>query len=112
MVAFGPMLGPTLVACAGLDVTICYATSLRPFDAAGLAAVVGDDPVVIAVEPWYEGTAATEITAALAHLPARYAWIGVPRAFIHGYGTRDDLDPDAGLDPAAIRRRIAEATRR
>jgi transketolase len=106
VVAFGPMLGPTLLACAGLDVTICYATSLRPFDAAGLAAVVGDDPVVIAVEPWYEGTAAAEITAALSHAPARYGWIGVPRAFVHDYGTRDDLDRDAGLDPAAIRRRI------
>ncbi|HEX6867606.1 MAG TPA: transketolase C-terminal domain-containing protein [Candidatus Limnocylindrales bacterium] len=109
IVAFGPMLGPTLLACEDLDVTICYATSLRPFDAASLVSLAGDDPVVVAVEPWYEGTAAATITVAFAHVPTRFAWIGVPRAFIHAYGTREDLDRAVGLDPAGIRRRIEVA---
>ena len=108
VLAFGPMLWPTLQACAGLDVTILYATSLRPFDAATLAGVVGGAPTVVAVEPWYEGTAAAAVTSAIADRPARYAWIGVPRTFVHAYGTREDLDRDAGLDPTGIRRRILE----
>jgi transketolase len=88
-------------------VTVLYATSLRPFDHATLAAVAGRAPLVIAVEPWYEGTAAATLTGALSHVPARYVSIGVPRAFIHDYGSREDLDRIAGLDAASIGRRIA-----
>jgi transketolase len=106
VVAFGPMLWPVLRAVEGLDVTVLYATSLRPFDAAGLARAVGAEPLLITVEPFYEGTAAAAVTDALAHVPARYVSIGVPRTFIRGYGTRQDLDADVGLDVAGIRARI------
>ena len=70
VVAFGPMLWPTLPACAGLDVTIRLRHEpaavrrrrhSRPWSAT--------HPVVVAVEPWYEGTAAAAVTAALAHRP-------------------------------------------
>ena len=108
IVAFGPMLWPALDACRGRDVTVVYATSLRPFDDAGLAAVAGDAPTVIAVEPWYEGTAAPVLTRALGHVPARYVSIGVPRAFIHRYGTRADVDRAVGLDARGIGRRLVE----
>ena len=47
------------------------------------------------VEPWYEG-AAPVLTAALAHLPAPFISIGVPRRFIHAYGTRAEIDADSG----------------
>jgi transketolase len=107
VVAFGPMLWPALRAVEGRDVTLLYVTSLRPFDHAGLAALTGDSPLVIAVEPWYEGTAIATLTQALAHVPARYLAVGVPRSFIHPYGTREDLDRLAGLDGATIGRRIA-----
>jgi transketolase len=109
IVAFGPTLWPVLRACEGLDVTLLYATSLRPFDSGGLAAAVGDDPLVITVEPFYEWTAAGVVTEALANVPSRFVSIGVPRAFIHGYGTREDLDADLGLDAAGIRRGIVVA---
>jgi transketolase len=106
VLAFGPMLDRTLAACEGLDVTIAYATSLRPFDAAGLASVVGDRPILIAVEPFYEGTAAGVVTAALSDRPLRYVSIGVPRAFIHAYGEPNDLDVDLALDTPALRRQL------
>ena len=32
VLAFGPMLDRTVAACEGLDVTIAYTTSLRPFE--------------------------------------------------------------------------------
>jgi transketolase len=106
VLAFGPMLSRTLDACEGLDVTVAYATSLEPFDAQGLAAIAGDRPDVVAVEPWYEGTAAPLLTKALGHAPATYTFIGVPRAFVHDYGTWQDLDADMSLDAGGIRARL------
>jgi transketolase len=106
VLAFGPMLDRTLAAVEGLDVTVAYATSLRPFDAAGLASSVADGSLLVTVEPFYEGTAATVVTAALADRSIRYVSIGVPRAFIHSYGEPEEVDADLGLDAAGIRRRL------
>jgi transketolase len=106
VLAFGPTLDRTVEACEGLDVTVAYATSLRPFDADGLAKIVSDKPVVVTVESFYEGSAAPVLTQALQHLPVRFISIGVPRAFIHGYGTPADLDADLGLDVDGIRARL------
>jgi transketolase len=106
VLAFGPMLDRTLEASNGLDVTVAYATSLRPFDADGLASVVGDRPLMVSVEPFYEGSAAPVLIEALRHVPTRFVSIGVPRAFIHGYGTPGDLDAVIGLDTEQIRARL------
>jgi transketolase len=106
VLAFGPMLDRTVAACEGLDVTIAYATSLRPFDGGALAAIAGDVPVLITVEPFYEGTAAQVMTAALGDRSVRYVSIGVPRAFIHAYGEPQDIDADLGLDEAGLGRRL------
>lgn len=107
VLAFGPMLSRTVRATEGLDVTIAYTASVEPFDDAGLAAVVGDRPHVIAIEPWYEGSVAPILSRALGHRPARYSFIGVPRRFIHDYGTWHQLDADLGLDEDGLRARIA-----
>jgi hypothetical protein len=73
--------------------------------------VAGDRPHVIAVEPFYDGTMVPVLAEALRHVPTRFDAIGVPRAFIHGYGTPDDLDAQVGLDVAGIRRRVLAALR-
>jgi transketolase len=109
VLTFGPMLDRTVVACEGLDVTIAYATSLRPFDAAGLAAIAADVPALVTVEPFYEGTAASVVTGALGDRPMRYISIGVPRAFIHSYGEPEDIDADLRLDEAGLGRRVRDA---
>jgi transketolase len=109
IVTVGPMLTRTLEAVRDLDVTVLYATSVRPFDARALAATVGEDPLVITVEPFYEGTLVPALAEALQHVPARYATIGVPRAFIHAYGTAADLHAELGLDAAGIRRQVTAA---
>jgi transketolase len=106
VVAVGPMLSRTLAASEGLDVTVLYATSIAPFDAGGLAAAVGEAPLVIAVEPFYEGTLVPALTEALRHLPSRFASIGVPRRFITAYGTTEEHDRDLGMDGPGIRRRL------
>jgi transketolase len=107
VVAVGPMLTRTLAATDGLDVTVLYTTSVAPFDFGGLASTAGDDPVVIAVEPFYEGTLIPSLTEALRHVPSRFASIGVPRRFITTYGTLAEHDRELGLDAAGIRRRVA-----
>ena len=109
VVAVGHLLSPTLRACDGLDVTVAYVTSVRPFDAAGMAGAVAADPLVIAVEPFYEGTLVPALAEALQHAPSRFVSIGVPRRFITTYGTREEHDRELGLDAAGIRRRILTA---
>src|SRR4051812_46827391 len=59
VVAVGPMLDRTLAATQGLDVTVAYAATVRPFDAAGLRGLPGSDAVVL-VEPYLAGTSTGE----------------------------------------------------
>jgi transketolase len=106
VVAFGPMLSRALQAAEGLDVTVAYATSIVPFDAPGLAAIAGDHPNLIAVEPWYEGTVTGTFAAAVAHVPSRIDAIGVPRRFLRDYGTAAEHDRDLGLDADGIGGRL------
>ena len=54
VVAVGPMADRTLAATADLDVTVLYATTVRPFDAATLRATL-DVPDVVLVEPYLRG---------------------------------------------------------
>jgi transketolase len=111
VLAFGPMLSRVLPAAEGLDATVAYATSLEPFDASGLAAIAGPAPDLVVVEPWYEGTAAPVVARALGDRPARYRFVGVPRRFIHAYGTPQELDADLGLDVRGLHERLREGDR-
>jgi transketolase len=106
VVAVGPMLAPVLTATAGLDVTVLYTATARPFDGAALAAVAGDAPVVT-VEPYAGEVLVPAALAALAPRPVRLLPIGVPRAIARHYGTAAHHDRTHGLDPASLRERIA-----
>ena len=98
LLVFGPMLDRVLAASEGLDITVAYATSLAPFDHVGLRSIAGGSPRMVVVEPFYQGTSAPVLAETFRGAPATLAFIGVPRAFIHGYGTPADLDGDIGLD--------------
>ena len=52
---------------------------------------------MIAVEPFYEDER-PGARRTFRGVPAALTFVGVPRAFIHGYGTPADLDGDVGLD--------------
>lgn len=106
VVAAGPFLDRALAAVDGLDATVLYATTLVPLDAATLVREAAPAAEVVLVEPLYEGTSAWQVSAALAHRPTRLLSIGVPRRFIHRYGTQEEHDRDLGLDVASIRERI------
>jgi transketolase len=102
VLAIGPMLDGVLEATAGLDATVAYVTTVRPFDAAALqAAVCGTD--VVLVEPYLAGTSSAEVSAALRDRPHRLLALGVPNVEFRHYGTPGEHRRAHGLDAAGIR---------
>jgi transketolase len=124
VVAVGPMLSPVLDAVGDLDVTVAYATTVRPFDGEGLralAAAAGTGTgtasvsgtasasapgTVVLVEPYLAGTSAHAVSEALAGRPHRLLSLGVPRAELRRYGTPADHAAQYGLDAVGIRRSV------
>jgi len=107
VVAVGPTVSTVLQALDGIDVTIATAGRVRPFDRRGLRELVGQ-PDVVVVEPYLEGSSASEIDEALLDTPHRTLSIGVPNVELRAYGMVAELDSLAGLDPASIRRRVLD----
>jgi len=109
VIAVGPMLGPVLDAVAGLDVTVLYAMTIRPFDAAALrqAVAASRSADVVLVEPYLAGTSSRDADEALLDLPHRVLGLGVSRAELRRYGTPAEHAAAHGLDAASLRERIS-----
>ncbi|MFJ1997203.1 transketolase family protein [Streptomyces asiaticus] len=110
VIAVGPMLDGVLTAVEGLDVTVLYATTVRPFDARAVrataeAAVGGVD--VVLVEPYLAGTSTAAVNDVLADRPHRVLGLGIPRRELRRYGAIDEHLAGQGLDPGALRERIS-----
>jgi transketolase len=106
VIAIGPVLDRVLEAIEDTDVTVLYATTIRPFDGAGLRAAVGevDHADVLLVEPYLEGTSAHLVTEALADVPSRLRSLGVQReAELRAYGTAEDHDSAHDLDVLGVK---------
>ncbi len=106
VVAVGPMLDPVLDAVGDLDVTVAYATTVRPFDADGLSVLAAASGSVVLVEPYQAGTSAFAVSSALASVPHRLLSLGVRQAELRRYGTPADHAGWQGLDAAGIRRSV------
>ncbi|MGW7412594.1 transketolase family protein [Streptomyces sp. NPDC054863] len=104
VVAVGPMLDNVLAAVAGLDVTVLYAATVRPFDGAALRAAGHAD--VVLVEPYMAGTSTGAANDALADLPHRVLGLGVARRELRRYGDMAEHLAAHGLDAASLRDRI------
>ena len=107
VVAVGPMLDPVLDAVGDLDVTVAYATTVRPFDAEGLRSLEASSGAVVLVEPYLAGTSAFHASQALASRPHRLLSLGVQRGELRRYGTPADHAALQGLDAAGIRRSVS-----
>lgn len=105
VVAVGPSLDAALEATAGLDVTVLYAATVRPFDADTLRATLRR-PDVVLVEPYLAGTSVAAVAAALVDVPHRVLGLGVGRRELRRYGTAADHDAAHGLDAAGLRASI------
>jgi transketolase len=108
VVAVGPMLDPVLDGVADLDVTVAYATTVRPFDGEGLRSLAAASGTVVLVEPYLAGTSAAAASSALASRPHRLLSLGVERDELRRYGTPGDHAACHGLDAAGIRRSVSE----
>ncbi|MFF8828498.1 transketolase family protein [Streptomyces sp. NPDC015131] len=108
VVAVGPMLDPVLAATEGLDVTVLYATTVRPFDdgAVRRAVAAGGAADVVLVEPYLAGTSTAAANDALADVPHRVLGLGVARRELRRYGGMAEHLAAHGLDPRGLRARI------
>ncbi len=105
LLAVGPVLDQALEAAAGLDATVAYLATVRPFDRAGLRAAVRGSDVVL-IEPTLAGTSAAEVSAALSDRPHRLAALGVGNVELRRYGSGTEHRAAHGLDAAGIRRSL------
>ncbi|MBE4734048.1 MULTISPECIES: transketolase family protein [Streptomyces] len=107
VVAVGPLLDAVLAATEGLDVTVLYASTVRPFDSAALRRATdsaGGD--VVLVEPYLAGTSTAAANDALADVPHRVLGLGVGRRELRRYGQSEEHVAAHGLDAATLRERI------
>jgi transketolase len=105
VIAVGPVVSMVMVACAYLDVTVLYYTTVQPFDRASLRENCDTGKVAV-VEPYYEGTSAYEVQESLRGRSVNALNIGVPRKFLTGYGRIADQNEACGLTVGAIRERL------
>ncbi|GGL66943.1 transketolase [Streptomyces fumigatiscleroticus] len=107
VVAVGPLLDTVLDATTGLDVTVLYATTVRPLDAAALrrATETAAADVVLA-EPYLAGTSTAAVSDALSDLPHRVLGLGVGRRELRRYGRVEEHVAAHGLDARSLRERI------
>jgi transketolase len=106
IVAVGPLADAAVEAAKGMNVTVLYASTVRPFDRHTLRATLGA-PAVVLVEPYLAGTSVPEVATALADLPHRVLGLGVSREELRRYGTPQEHQAAHGLDAASLRERIA-----
>jgi transketolase len=101
VVAVGPTLDNVLAATEGVDVTVLYTSTVRPFDHRGLRAAGHTD--VVLVEPYLAGTSAHEVATAFDDVAHRLLAVGVRRdAEVRAYGTAEEHDKLHGLDPTGL----------
>ncbi|MEU4246204.1 transketolase C-terminal domain-containing protein [Amycolatopsis sp. NPDC026612] len=110
VVAVGPVLDDVLAATAALDVTVLYASTIRPFDRAGLRRAAGAARAnVVLVEPYLRGTSAPEVAEALADVPHRLLALGTRRdQEVRAYGKAADHDRLHGIDAESLAGSISE----
>ena len=108
VLAVGPLLDAVLEATSGRDVTVLYASTVRPFDAATVREAVGraDRADLVLVEPYLAGTSAPFANEALADLPHRVLALGTRREELRRYGTWREHVAAHGLSAEGVRERL------
>lgn len=106
VIAVGPTLDRVLAATEGLDVSVAYTATVRPFDTAGLRDQARSN--VVMVEPYLRGTSAHVVSDALSDRPHRLLSLGASRTEQRRYGTLADHHRLHRLDTAGLRAAISQ----
>lgn len=106
VIAVGPMLDAVIEAMAGIDVTVGYTSTVRPFDRAGVLRLGLGRSVYAIVEPYLEGTSHFELARAVSDRPTRIGSFGYRLIESRRYGTPEDHRRAHGLDVRGLRDRL------
>lgn len=107
VIAVGPVADEVLAATEGRDVTVLYASKIRPFDARTVRATLSKPDVVI-VEPYLAGTSVPQLSDALSGVRHRVLGLGVEREELRRYGSPKDHERAHGLDVAGLRSSMSD----
>ena len=106
VISIGPTLNIVKEACADLDVEILYINSLLPFDNELIRDNCKSNKILV-VEPFYEYSSAQLFLQSIKR-PILLESVGVPREFIHNYGSKNDIDREIGMTSERIKSRMNE----
>jgi transketolase len=107
MIVVGPYLKQALLAVGDLDIEIHY---LNAFSTGFESKINSNFPgkKLIIHEPYYSGAILQQTFSQVSKGGCEILQIGVPKRFIHEYGTYDQLLVHSNLDHTALRNRITE----
>lgn len=105
VIAVAEQLDATLEACADLDVTILYYTTLAPFDRETLQREYVGECVFVSA-PLYTGSLYADIATALDGELVRFGSAEIPLEVLRSYGRKADKDAALGLDSKGIKARL------
>lgn len=106
LICIGPVLDETLRATENLNVQIIYVNNLDALKAEAFRNMCSNEKILL-VEPFYEGTTANLVIANL-NRKVYLQSMGVPRKFIHKYGSREEIARFIGLTSENIESKCRE----
>lgn len=105
IIAVSIMLDSVMKACADLDVTVLYYTTLEPFDRQMLAQNCPSGKILV-VEPEFKGSLLYDVHEALSGCSIMVDQVAFPREIFRNYGTYDEKMEHYGLSVENIRSSI------
>lgn len=105
LIVVGNMLDKILPEIRNLDLNVFYCTTINPFDTNTFNKHHKNNKVII-IEPYYSGAILNQISDYTGF--SKILSIGVPKKFIHSYGSIKDIDLELGLDGKTILKKIKE----
>jgi transketolase len=121
IVGYGGILAEALASAAslaghGIDCAVYSAHTLKPFDAAGLAAIVRRVPALVTLEEHVStgglGSTAAEVQVRHRILPERFLGLSLPDAFSSVVGSQEYLRERLEVDARSITRQILKLLER